>query len=142
MKASNKMDIENLSSTYSAIKINETVINLDPYANNNGENNWIIIIFMIFINICSLVSICLMIGIILFERFGPNSDDHILIDMVRCSFSHCKRALWIQLNLRLLLKIWGTLFGEWKFDKIWWNFQFFFFVSDRFFEVSITYKSI
>ena len=93
MKASKKMGLENASSTYSAIMINETVMNLDPYANNNGENNWIIIIFMIFINICSLVSICLMVGIILFERFGPNSDDHILIDMVRCSFSHCKRAL-------------------------------------------------
>ena len=86
MKASKKMDGENVSSAYSTIMINETVINLDPYANNDGENNWIIIIFMIFVNICSLVSICLMIGIILFERFGPNSDDHILIDMVRCSY--------------------------------------------------------
>ena len=84
MKASKKMDVQNVKSAYSPI--NETVMNLDPYANNEGENNWIIIIFMIFVNICSLVSIGLMIGIILFERFGPNSDDHILIDMVRCSY--------------------------------------------------------
>ena len=92
MKASKKMDVENVTLAYSPI--NETIMNLDPYANNNGENDWIIIIFIIFINICSFVSICLMIGIILFERFGPNSDDHILIDMVRCSYQCAVSVKW------------------------------------------------
>ena len=32
------------------------------------------------------------------------------------------------------------LFAEWKFDKFDENFNVVFFVSDRFFEVSITYK--
>ena len=78
------MDLENTLYTNSTIKVNETFRNLDPYDNNNGEKNILIIIFMIFITICSLLSICLMIGIIMFERFGPNANDHIFIDMVRC----------------------------------------------------------
>ena len=84
------MDLEKNSLANSTIMANETFN--DPYDNNNGEKNLTIIFFMTFITICSLVSICLMIGIIIFERFGPNSDNSILIDMVSMFFiqKNCK----------------------------------------------------
>ena len=70
MKASKKMDVENVTLAYSSI--NETIMNLDPYANNNGENNWIIIIFMIFIR--------LMVYMVVGKKLEGNS---------WCNLPHC-----------------------------------------------------
>ena len=64
-------------------KENVTLLYLDPYNNTFGEHDWLVIATMAIFTICCIISLGLMIGIVLFERFGPNSGHRVFIDMVR-----------------------------------------------------------
>ena len=57
---------------------------LDPYNNNAfGEENWLIILIVVFSCLYCIFGMCLAFGIILFEKYGVNPGNRQLIDMVR-----------------------------------------------------------
>ena len=57
---------------------------LDPYNNNAfGEENWLIILIVVFSCLYCIFGMCLALGIILFEKYGLNPGDRQLVDMVR-----------------------------------------------------------
>ena len=63
---------------------NITLLSLDPYNNNAfGEENWLIIIIVVFSCLYCIFGMCLALGIILFEKYGLNPGDRQLVDMVR-----------------------------------------------------------
>ena len=61
-----------------------TLVSLDPYNNNVfGEENWLIILIVVFSCLYCIFGMCLALGIILFEKYGLNPGDRQLVDMVR-----------------------------------------------------------
>ena len=63
---------------------NVTLLSLDPYNNNAfGEENWLIILIVVFSCLYCIFGMCLALGIILFEKYGLNPGDRQLVDMVR-----------------------------------------------------------
>ena len=63
---------------------NITLLSLDPYNNNAfGEENWLIILIVVFSCLYCIFGMCLALGIILFEKYGLNPGDRQLVDMVR-----------------------------------------------------------
>ena len=63
---------------------NTTLLSLDPYNNNAfGEENWLIILIVVFSCLYCIFGMCLAFGIILFEKYGLNPGDRQLVDMVR-----------------------------------------------------------
>ena len=57
---------------------------LDPYNNYAfGEENWLIILIVVFSCLYCIFGMCLALGIILFEKYGLNPGDRQLVDMVR-----------------------------------------------------------
>ena len=65
-------------------KPNVTLLSLDPYNNNAfGEENWLIILIVVFSCLYCIFGMCLAFGIILFEKYGLNPGDRQLVDMVR-----------------------------------------------------------
>ena len=56
---------------------------LDPYNNVFGEENWLIILIVVFSCLYCIFGMCLALGIILFEKYGLNPGDRQLVDMVR-----------------------------------------------------------
>ena len=62
---------------------NVTLLSLDPYNNTFGEQNWLIILIVVFSCLYCIFGMCLALGIILFEKYGLNPGDRQLVDMVR-----------------------------------------------------------
>ena len=63
---------------------NITLLSLDPYNNNAfGEENWLIILIVVFSCLYCILGMCLAFGIILFEKYGLNPGNRQLVDMVR-----------------------------------------------------------
>ena len=63
---------------------NTTLLSLDPYNNNAfGEENWLIILIVVFSCLYCIFGMCLAFGIILFEKYGVNPGNRQLVDMVR-----------------------------------------------------------
>ena len=62
---------------------NVTLLSLDPYNNTFGEENWLIILIVVFSCLYCIFGMCLALGIILFEKYGLNPGDRQLVDMVR-----------------------------------------------------------
>ena len=63
---------------------NITLLSLDPYNNNAfGEENWLIILIVVFSCLYCIFGMCLAFGIILFEKYGLNPGNRQLVDMVR-----------------------------------------------------------
>ena len=56
---------------------------LDPYNNVFGEENWLIILIVVFSCLYCIFGMCLAFGIILFEKYGLNPGNRQLVDMVR-----------------------------------------------------------
>ena len=86
---------------------NITLLSLDPYNNNAfGEENWLIILIVVFSCLYCIFGMCLAFGIILFEKYGVNPGNRQLIDMVRYT-----KPLWkaiVNLILNKLLDFTGT----------------------------------
>ena len=84
-----------------------TLVSLDPYNNNVfGEENWLIILIVVFSCLYCIFGMCLAFGIILFEKYGVNPGNRQLIDMVRYT-----KSLWkaiVNLKLNKLLDPMGT----------------------------------
>ena len=56
---------------------------LDPYNNTFGEENWLIILLVIFCCLYCTFGMFLAFGIILYEKYGLNPGNRQVVDMVR-----------------------------------------------------------
>ena len=62
---------------------NLTLLSLDPYNNTFGEENWLIILLVIFCCLYCTFGMFLAFGIILYEKYGLNPGNRQVVDMVR-----------------------------------------------------------
>ena len=56
---------------------------LDPYNNTFGEENWVIILLVLFSCLYCTFGMFLAFGIILYEKYGLNPGNRQVVDMVR-----------------------------------------------------------
>ena len=92
---------------------NLKLLYLDPYYNSFEEDTWIIKILVCMFCIICTISICLMIGIVIFEKFGVSCENWKLLDGL---ISFMMLASIISMVSNMILVTYNNIFGH--FDNL------------------------